>query len=1002
MYEPFFGFHRRPFSTAPDPGCFFAGESVQEVLAELTTCVERGQGIALLTAPAGMGKSLLCQRLIGNLKGQFATIYLGNANFPTRRSLLQAILLELGDEYSRSDEAELRHTLQKRLHGLRRHHEALLLVVDEAHLFEAELLEEIRTLTDIADEGQPLVRIVLSGQLELEERLTDRRFDALNQRLGTHVYLEPLTQNESAEYLHHRIEQSGGDAENVFTEEGFSIIVRASGGVPRCLNQLADHSLLLAFAADEKPVTEKTVRDALDDLKQLPLHWNDVSDSVSSGTFESEGDFDEPADGDFSDADTDFAETDSEVADSTLELTGEGDFAGEGEFSDEGSAATFEFETSSDIDSPHDSSTPVEVAESEAGEFDLPPANTAALTAAADVFDEAGSEDSEPEATDSLSPAEESSFEAEWEAAYDSNEQPESDATASFEFVSESPAEDEAEVAQETENAKPSEADDPWFAGGKTEDASPSSENSSVEVAASLEETPVADTAVLEFGGESDDNDESASEDAPTCEASEQAIAEEDGVLNETVDTESDVEATETETVTPFESEASEQQPASPEVPGKTPVEESLSGTAAVTEVFVVDHYSTLEEPLSADIAWPESACFRRDDEASQSVEDEAVAETESVAVEEQSHVEPQPEPSCEVTEVASSESDSTKDEIAAEESVDEAAAVSDEPVTEPEAEADSTSVFEFSAQDDHSVEDATLDAKAKDADATEEPAGTEELSDSETVDDDAVADSDDTEQLAGHDSPETMFEFGIDPRSETDFEPDELAEATFEQAEALLSEFRSTDEPAEIDSDVADEVPAEAAANVEFDASPEVDDESDTEAVSETPVRSVDPSQSISTIDAMLGELSYDADDVGQAVDDASDAPERPSIEIESELLRTVDHSADPEREIEDEIGATMLDICLETQSAVYEMTQQLRDSSEAADVVEEQSEDDLPHIAGVDPSVFDVVEPEAEPEEVSEPAQPSAQTPPADHSQPPKKRAFGSLFSDLRRRQQ
>ena len=101
MYEPFFGFHRRPFSTAPDPGCFFAGESVQEVLTELTTCAERGQGIALLTAPAGMGKSLLCQRLISNLKAQFATIYLGNANFPTRRALLQAILLERGDEYSR-------------------------------------------------------------------------------------------------------------------------------------------------------------------------------------------------------------------------------------------------------------------------------------------------------------------------------------------------------------------------------------------------------------------------------------------------------------------------------------------------------------------------------------------------------------------------------------------------------------------------------------------------------------------------------------------------------------------------------------------------------------------------------------------------------------------------------------------------------------------------------------------------------------------------------------
>ncbi len=511
MYEPFFGFHRRPFSTAPDPGCFFAGESVQEVLTELTTCVERGQGIALLTAPAGMGKSLLCQRLISNLKAQFATIYLGNANFPTRRSLLQAILLELGDEYSRSDEAELRHTLQKRLHGLRRQHEALLLVVDEAHLFESDLLEEIRTLADIAAEGQPLARIVLSGQLELEERLTDRRFDALNQRLGTHAYLEPLTQNESAEYLHHRIEQSGGDAESVFTEEGFSIIVRASGGVPRCLNQLADHSLLLAFAADEKPVKEKTVRDALDDLKQLPLHWNDVSEPVSSSTFEAADDFDEPADDDFADDTAEFAKTDSGNFDTTPELAGEGEFFDKGEVADEAA----EFET---------------------GEFDLPPANAAALAAAADVFDETeefgegAGQNADAEATDSLSPAEESSFEAAWEATYDNDEQPGSEETATFEFAAENQAAEETGAAQQTDDAGQPEAGDPWFAGVEPEDSTPSSDMSTVEVVTESEkDSPTAGTAVLEFGSVEHDT---ADDEAEVATAETDSIAADGEVAN--------------------------------------------------------------------------------------------------------------------------------------------------------------------------------------------------------------------------------------------------------------------------------------------------------------------------------------------------------------------------------------------------------------------------------------------------------------------------------------
>ncbi|MDA0807424.1 MAG: AAA family ATPase [Planctomycetota bacterium] len=286
MYEPFFGMDRRPFSATPDPGCFFGSAELQAVLEELTVCVERGQGIAILTAAAGIGKTLLCQRLAASLRerdgsrSQFETVYLSNSNFPTRRSLLQAILFEMGDEYSRRDEPELRLDLRSRLLSLRPEREALVLIVDEAHLFSGELLEELRTLSDLAADGSSLVRIVLSGQHDLEERLTDRSLDAINQRISTHVFVEPLTISESADYIRHRLAWAGCDVEATLTEEAIDIITRASGGVPRCLNQLSDHSLLLAFASDQKPVTADTVREALEDLKQLPLHWNDVSDGT--------------------------------------------------------------------------------------------------------------------------------------------------------------------------------------------------------------------------------------------------------------------------------------------------------------------------------------------------------------------------------------------------------------------------------------------------------------------------------------------------------------------------------------------------------------------------------------------------------------------------------------------------------------------------------------------------------------------------------------------------
>lgn len=279
MYEQFFQLNRRPFAATPDPACFFSTESVAANLDQLRVCVEHGQGIGILTAPAGTGKTLLCQRLVKDLGERYRSIFLGNSNFPTSRSLLQAILYELGVEPSRNDEQELRHELRSALGEIRQDYEALVLIVDEAHLFEEAVLEEIRTLVDLAEEGHSLVRVILSGQLELEERMTDRRFDAINQRTSAHVCIEELSIAESVGYVRHRIEWAGGNPEDVISEEGALIVARASCGVPRCLNQLADHSLLLAFAADESPVSESTVREALEDLKQLPLHWNDVNDA---------------------------------------------------------------------------------------------------------------------------------------------------------------------------------------------------------------------------------------------------------------------------------------------------------------------------------------------------------------------------------------------------------------------------------------------------------------------------------------------------------------------------------------------------------------------------------------------------------------------------------------------------------------------------------------------------------------------------------------------------
>jgi hypothetical protein len=160
--------------------------------------------------------------------------------------------------------------------------EALVLICDEAHQLSESLLEELRILADFAESGRPLVRLVLVGQLSLEEKLAQPGLEAFNQRIRAHISLTTFDHAGSLDYIDYRITWSGGRTDEIFTPQALELIAHASDGVPRCINQLADHTLLLAFVAEQQPAGEELVREALSDLRQLPLHWNEPSQSLSS------------------------------------------------------------------------------------------------------------------------------------------------------------------------------------------------------------------------------------------------------------------------------------------------------------------------------------------------------------------------------------------------------------------------------------------------------------------------------------------------------------------------------------------------------------------------------------------------------------------------------------------------------------------------------------------------------------------------------------------------
>ncbi|MSR57549.1 MAG: AAA family ATPase [Planctomycetaceae bacterium] len=278
MYEENFGLQKRPFSAPPDPNCFFAPEPIQSIVDELLLRAVTGAGIGVITAPAGTGKTLVCRRLALEFAEHFTPVFLASAAFSARRCLLQAILFELGRRYTGMDEQELRLELTVALRSLAHIGRPVVLLVDEAHLLNERLLEEIRSLASLDERSQPLVRVILAGQPGLEMRLMEPGLEAFNQRVACHVYLEPLTRYESRRYIEYRVQRAGGDAAKLFETTALDRIAQAAGGLPRCINQLCDQSLLLCYAREAASVTIELVDEALAALKQLPLRWSDVVD----------------------------------------------------------------------------------------------------------------------------------------------------------------------------------------------------------------------------------------------------------------------------------------------------------------------------------------------------------------------------------------------------------------------------------------------------------------------------------------------------------------------------------------------------------------------------------------------------------------------------------------------------------------------------------------------------------------------------------------------------
>lgn len=263
MYTSFFGLNEKPFSITPDPRYLFMSERHGEALAHLVYGVTESGGFIQLTGEVGTGKTTLVRTLLLNRMPDNADVAVVLNPQLSVIEFLATICEELHIDAPHNKGSVKALTDALNQHLLTAHSEGrrTILVVDEAQNLSPAVLEQVRLLTNLETAKQKLLQIILIGQPELRELLARNDLRQLAQRITGRYHLEPLTREEAAQYIEHRLRVAGALGE-VFDSGAKREVYRLSQGVPRLINVICDRALLGAYALESRRVTARLIRRA--------------------------------------------------------------------------------------------------------------------------------------------------------------------------------------------------------------------------------------------------------------------------------------------------------------------------------------------------------------------------------------------------------------------------------------------------------------------------------------------------------------------------------------------------------------------------------------------------------------------------------------------------------------------------------------------------------------------------------------------------------------------
>lgn len=272
MYRQHFGLRDKPFSLIPDPRFLHFSSKHKIAYSLLEYGLHEQAGLTVITGEVGSGKTTLIRHLLGQINQQNLTIGLINNTHTSFGDLTQWVALAFDLPHAEKDKVTLFRDVQDFLIAEWAKGKRAVLIVDEAQNMDKSTLEELRLYTNINADGEQFLQIILVGQPELRDVLREPELAQIAQRVSVEYHIEPLTWQETANYIRHRLVTASDDenkkrAAHIFDSVAMAVIFYCSGGVPRLINTLCEFALVHTYALGHKTINYKVALEVVKDRK---------------------------------------------------------------------------------------------------------------------------------------------------------------------------------------------------------------------------------------------------------------------------------------------------------------------------------------------------------------------------------------------------------------------------------------------------------------------------------------------------------------------------------------------------------------------------------------------------------------------------------------------------------------------------------------------------------------------------------------------------------------